>query len=470
MNRFLSVLLGLLLTLSLYGAYFFNLVRNELQVMLGRQQALEGLKLLAVPGTEFLNGLGPLFVLKSALFYLVLMGMLPVLAQLFSLCLRRPWHRLIFLALLLVGLVLLTHGDRIALSFPLVTVLAFGAFFFITLNVRVRASWGDLAVLLVLGGVLSSSLWLAAGENFFIKTRDRLLFDSRIGSRVVDYYYTYSPLAAAVVTPAMGVYEGLVYQEGFASPFRHLGRGLVLSGNPSVKARADYVLEPRNGGYEMVSRYGDRRALPDMDEERIREAASSLFSMEGFKVLNRISLYAFPAGLLMLPFFFLRMATERRKPFLLMSLSIGILLVAFIGAVSFVGTSPPGDLDPRAPLELDPALGLAYELYEERDVPPERIPAVRRLAQADSIALRYWGAKLLAYAPKGGPEFNQALAGLLQDPSPNVRYAAGLSLYRRMGAGSFRHLLPRLITDPNWYVRCILFSAFLRSGTIPHRM
>ena len=252
MNRFLSVLLGLFLSLSLYGAYFFNLVRNELQVLLERQEALEALKLLAVPGTAFLNDLGPLFVFKSALFYLVLLGMLLTVVELLSLCLKRPWHRVTFLVLFLAGLVVLTREDRIALSFPFVTALAFGAFFIITLNVRISASRIDGVVLLALGFVLSASLVLAAGENFFITTRDRLLFDSRIGSQVVGYYYTYSPLAAAVITPAMGVYEGLIYQEGFRTPFHHLGKGLVLSGDPSVERKADYVLEQDNGTYEEI--------------------------------------------------------------------------------------------------------------------------------------------------------------------------------------------------------------------------
>jgi|GEM_PF-7039313 len=469
MKRLSSVLLGLLLSLSLYGAYFFDLVRKELQVLLERQEALEGLKFLAVPGTAFLNDLGSFFVFKSALFYLVLVGMLLAVVELLSLCLKRSWHRGVFFVLVLAGLAALVHGDRIAFSFPLVTALALGAFFFLTLNVRIHASLSDVVVLLLLGSVLSVSLFLAARENFFIKARDRLMFDSSIGNQVVDYYYTYSPLAAAVISPAMGVYEGLVYQEGFQTPFHHLGRGIVLSGDPSVKGKADYVLEKKNGAYELASRYGDRKPLAETGEAGVIQAASSLFSMGGFKTLNRISLYAFPAGLLVLPFFFLRTATPRRGPFLVMSLSIGLGLVAAIGAVSLVGASRPAPEDLTAAPDTGVALGLAYDLYERRDLPPDLVPTIRQLTRSDSIALRYWGAKLLAYAPEG-PDHDQTLIRLLEDPSPNVRYAAGLSLHRRLGVDGFEHLLPRLIRDPNWYVKCILFSAFLRSGTIPHRM
>jgi hypothetical protein len=468
-DSILSVLLGLLLSLLLYGSYFYNLVRKELQVLLERQEALESLKFLAVPGTAYLNDLGPFFVLKSALFYLVLLGLLLAVAQLFSLCLKRPWHRVAFFLLVLAGLIACTRADRVALSFPFITALSFGAFFFITLNVRIHASWFDLGVLLLLGAVLSSSLVLAAGERFFIKTRDRLLFDSLIGNQVVSYYYTYSPLAAAVISPASGIYEGLVFQEGFEPPFRHLGGGLVLSGSPSVERKADYRVERRDNGHEMVNRYGDRETLPELSEKAIRHTASSLFSMNGFKLLNQVSLYAFPAGLLMLPFFPLRMITKRRGPFLVMSLTIVIGLMIGIGGISLVGASRPASPDAGAPEDLDSALGLAYDLYDRRDVPAELVPTVRGFTRSDSTATRYWGAKLLGYVPKDSGH-DQRLISLLEDRSPNVRYAAGLSLYRRLGKDSFERLLPRLLKDPNWYVRCILFSAFLRSGTIPHRM
>ncbi len=464
----LSILLGLLLSLALYGAYFFNLVREELQVLIQRQGALESLKFLGVPGTSFLNDLGLVFVLKSSFFYLVLLGMLLVVLQLFSLCLKRVWLRAAFFLVLVGGLTALLHGDRIAFSFPFVTSLAMGAFFFLTLGVRIRTSWEDILTVVLLGLVLSSALFLAAGQGFFTKTRDRLLFDSWLGHRIVSYYYTYSPLAAAVISPARGVYEGLAFLEGFHAPFHHMGRGIVLSGNPKVRGAADYVVETGLGGHAMVNRYGNRTVLAEPEEKAILEAALTLFSMQGFKTLNRISLYAFPAGLLVLPFVVLRMGTARRRPFLILSLVIGLGLLALIGSITWTGNAEPVPSGVSRPMDKGAALPLAYELYERQEVPRETIPVVLEFIDSPSTAVRYWGAKLLAYTPEV-PEHDQVLRALLGDPSPNVRYAAGLSLYHRLRVDSFKHLLPRLLEDSNWYVRCMIFSAFLRAGSIPHQ-
>lgn len=463
-----SVLPGLFISLFLYGAYFFNLIRNELQVLLQRQEALESLKVLAVPGTAFLNDLGSLFVLKSSLFYLILIGMLVVVAQLFSLCLNRPWYRAVFFVLLLAALAALVRGDRIAFSFSFVTAVSFGAFFFITSGVRFHTSWKDLATLALLGLVVSTSLFLGAREDFFVKTRDRLLFDSDLGGRVVSYYYTYSPLASALVSPARGVYGGVVFFEGLEDPFHHLGRGLLMSGDARARRGADFVLAPVNGGHVIENRFGDKTSVADTGREEILLKTGELFTMNGFRTLNRISLYAFPAGLLVLPFFILRMVTGGRRPFLIMSLAMGLALVVFIGAISITGTSParPAEAPPE---DKGAALAIAYDLFERKQVPPELVPALLRFTRSDSIAVRYWGARLLGFGPDAS-DHKAVLLDLMDDPSPNVRYAAAVSLYNILRSDSFELLLSHLLEEPNWYVKCIVFSAFLRSGTIPHRM
>ncbi len=464
-----SVLPGLFVSLLLYGAYFFNLVRNELQVLQLRQEALESLKILAVPGTDFLNSLGNLFALKSSFFYLFLIGMLLVVVQLLSLCLKRPWHRVVFFVLLLAGLTALVRGDRIAFSFPFVTAVSFSAFFFITSGVRFRTSWKDLGILVVLGLVVSTSLFLGAKEGFFVKARDRLLFDSRPGELLVSYYYTYSPLASALVSPARGVYGGLVFFKGLEGPFRHMGQGLVMSGDAKTRRGADFVVSRVNGGHVIEDRHGNKTSLSGIERAEILQKTAGLFAMNGFRTLNRISLYAFPAGLLVLPFFVLRMVTDRRKPFLVMSLAMGLVMVVFIGAVSITGTRGAPPTNAALSEDKGAALSLAYDLYERKELPSEFVPAILGFTRSDSVALRYWGARLLGYRPDD-TDRKALLVDLMEDPSPNVRYAAAVSLHNILRADSFEHLLSRLLDEPNWYVKCIMFSAFLRSGTIPHRM
>ena len=465
--RIRNILIGLVISLSLYGAYFFDLVRKEYRVLLERQEALESLKLLGVPGSAFLHDLGTLFLFKSSLFFLILLGLLLTVALLFSLCFRSPWQRALFFLVLVVGISWITHDDRIRFSFPFVTALSCGAFFFTTLGIRIQATWKDLMVLVILGVVVSSALYAGAQYHFFIKTRDRVLFDSSLGARVVSYYYTYTPLAAAVISPARGVYEGLVYWDEFKMPFHHLGKGLVLSGEPLVKPGADFIVTTDNGRVVMANRYGERAEIPSPGPESIRAAADSLFTMHGFKNLTRVALYAFPAGLLMAPFFLLRLATRSRKAFGIQGGVVGLGLLIFIGVMSLTGVSRDRPTPAEALHSKNASLGLAYEFDDRRTVPAEYVPAVLAWGRSESIALRYWGAKLLGYVP-ADPEYRSRLDELLNDPSPNVRYAAALSLVHMLRVASFNTLLPHLLNDPNWYVRCIIFSAFLRSGTIPH--
>ncbi|EFK96816.1 hypothetical protein LDC_1159 [sediment metagenome] len=87
------------------------------------------------------------------------------------------------------------------------------------------------------------------------------------------------------------------------------------------------------------------------------------------------------------------------------------------------------------------------------------------MTQSDSEALRYWGANLLGMAGDKGEA--QRLVGLLEDPSPNVRYTACIALNKLLKQESFQYLAPRLLTDTNWYVRCRVYSIFLKAGQIP---
>ena len=60
------------------------------------------------------------------------------------------------------------------------------------------------------------------------------------------------------------------------------------------------------------------------------------------------------------------------------------------------------------------------------------------MADSESIALRYWGAKLLGKT--GKVKDAKILMVLMNDTSPNVRYAAARSLYWLLKEKSFRFL------------------------------
>ncbi|GAG93013.1 unnamed protein product, partial [marine sediment metagenome] len=63
------VLIALFISILLYGSFFYNLVRQQLNTLLQKQQALESINIIAVPGTGFLNSIGSSGIFKSSLFY-----------------------------------------------------------------------------------------------------------------------------------------------------------------------------------------------------------------------------------------------------------------------------------------------------------------------------------------------------------------------------------------------------------------
>ena len=90
---------AILTCIFIYGAYFYNLLREHYHLIAQKQKALESVKAIAVPGTGFLNNLGSTFILQSSLFYLILLGMIFLVFLLLSLLFRSPWKRAIFLSL-----------------------------------------------------------------------------------------------------------------------------------------------------------------------------------------------------------------------------------------------------------------------------------------------------------------------------------------------------------------------------------
>ncbi len=102
---------------------------------------------------------------------------------------------------------------------------------------------------------------------------------------------------------------------------------------------------------------------------------------------------------------------------------------------------------------------------KKKEIPEPYIPVIKKMAGSESTALRYWGARLLGVA--GDKKEAQILINLLADSNLNVRYAAAQSLYVLLKEGSLGHLIRPLFTDPIWYVRCKIFSVFLRAGSIP---
>jgi len=461
-----QILAALALSLLVQGAYFFDLVRKQLQVIIERQTALESLKVLAVPGTNYLHHISTVDIFKSSLFYLFLLGIMFAVFLLVSLLIQSFRIRGLYLFLGYIGLVFLLLQDRIASSFLIVLGLSFLCFYLLTMNRSVTFSIKEIILLAILTSLVSGSLYYGSRHKFFLKARDLVLFDTSLGNRIATFYYNHSVLAASLLHPDQGIYMGLIFMDGLKEKRPvYLGQGVFLSGDKKVKEAADYQLVRENGGLYLVGRYGNRADIGELNAKDIEEAARNLFHMKGFLLLNRAALYFFPAGCLILCLAFLKFFSSSRILFSLVSVGAASVLAAFILIVSLTGTGTLKEDIKGIALPKD-ALAIAYHLFHQREIPSSYLPVIEKMTRSESISLRYWGAYLLGRLKQPSPNPKQLLA-LLKDPSLNVRYTAAQSLYRILGKKSLNPLIVGLLKDPSWYVRCKIFSIFLKAGMIP---
>jgi len=314
--------------------------------------------------------------------------------------------------------------------------------------------------------LISCSLYYGSKNNFFVKTRDKVFFDSTLGNKIISFYYTYSPLAASLVSREQGVYQGLIFYEGIKNErFLYLDKGIFLTGKKEVKGSADFVISKQGETFFIKNRYGKAIPIESINISEIEKATGELFSMKGFSLLNKTGLYFFPAGTLILFLMGIKCVTDNKKIFAISSIGIASILVLFIWFISLTGNNPPRD-DHLKSVELSRnGLSIAYYLYEKNEIPEPYIPYVKMMTESESLSLRYWGALLLGIL--GDKKEAQTLIPLLENPFLNVRYIAAQSLYLLLKEKSFETLLIRLLTDASWYVRCKIFSIFLNAGMIP---
>ncbi|EFK96815.1 membrane protein [sediment metagenome] len=338
--------------------------------MLEKQTAFESLKILGVPGAAFLLRLGPADLFSASLFYLVLLGLMILVFLLFSLRFHSVSGRGIYLGLGLLGLGILTFQDRINLSFMLVNILCFASFYLLTLRSRILFSLMDSVVALSVMALISLSLLYGSDHSFFLKLRDRILFDSSLGKAVITFYYRYSPLAAGPISPAKRIYQGLIYDETIKDEKAYyVGDGLFAMGNKRISHAADFSLVREGDTVSLVSRRGRQVTLKEFSPEDLERAVTQLFDMQGLLRLSSAALYFFPAGVLILCLLALRAYTVGRKPFLVFCAGLTLILLSFIWSITLTGNSPPSR-PPAGPQDLSrEGLPLAYYLFSGNRFP-----------------------------------------------------------------------------------------------------
>ena len=465
-NSKARIILAFCISILLYGAFFHHLLRGQLLLMAEKQSALESVKIIAVPGTEFLSKLGSLVSFNSSLFYLLLLGVLFLAYLLMSLLFASALWRAVFLACGLACLILVELDDRINFSFLFVVGLSFASFYLLTLPWRIHFTLQELFILLLMAVLVSASLTYGSKQKFFLKARDKILFDTTVGNRLISFYYEYSPLAASLVSPEEGIYQGLVFSQEIKDGKNHyLGNGLFLTGDERAKASPDFVLSKEAERFHITSRYGKTLPLDSVAPKEMERSVRDLFTMKGFLYLTKISLYLFPAGVLILFVMAVKGITGSRRAFAISVAGTTILLTLSIWYITLTGNRPPRVDSLKSPLTTGEGLAISYYLYQKKEIPATYVPIIKLMTQSESTALRYWGAHFLGIL--GDEEEAKRLAALIEDRSPNVRYRAAQSLYHLHKEKSLNSLLMRLVTDPSWYVRCKVFSLFLEAGMIP---
>jgi hypothetical protein len=465
-GSFPRVLLASCLCTFIHGSFFYHLVKEQLFWMRQKQAALESMKIIAVPGTAFLDSLGWSAPLYGSLFYLILLGVMFLGFLLLSLVFASPLKRAIFLSLGLLVLAGLTLGDRIWCLFLTVIILSFGSFHVLTFSSRIHFAKKEILAILLVVGFISFSLFYGSQQRFFLKARDRVLFGSAPGNGLVSLYYQYSPLAAGLITPEKGIYQGLLFDKEIKDGNTYyVGHGVFVTGNPAISGSADFEISRGGGRAFLSNRFGKRVAVDSITPQGIERGITALFGMKGFVSLNKISLYAFPGAFMILIIMAIRWISGDKRVFVISLSSTGFLTIAFIWIVSFTGNSVPTHHQ-LATMDISrQGLSVAYYLHVKNEVPHIYGPTVVKMVYSESPALRYWGAHLLGIG--GNKEDVGRVKSLLEDPVPNVRYTAARSLYRLIDKESLNSLFGRLVSDPSWYVRCKVYSLFIEAGMIP---
>jgi len=460
------VLLALCLSVFLYGTFFYCLVREQLFWMTQKQSTLESMKVLTVPGSSFLGNLGLMAPFYGSLFYLILLGTMFLVYQLLSLLMTSALKRAMFMSVGWTALAVTCIGDRIGFSFLWVVGLSFVSFYLLTLPRRIVFTPKEVLAFVILMAAVSLSLLYGSERKFFLKARDKVLYGTVLGNRIISFYYQYSPLAATLISMEQGIYQGVLFDGGINDgKTYYLGNGLFLAGDPRLKGIADFELIRASNQLLLAGRHGGKVAIASVAPSDVEKGIRELFSMKGLFLLTRLSLYFFPAGILLLLLIGIRRLTDSRRFFLAFLVLMGLFLIFFIWTVSLTGDKPPGKGQPGAVDVSKDGISLAYYLYQRNEVPESYVPAIRSMARSDSPVLRYWGAHLLGV--RGNRDDADIVRGLLDDSSSNVRYTAAQALYRILKNESLSALLSRLISDPNWYVRCRVYSLFLEAGMIP---
>lgn len=285
------------------------------------------------------------------------------------------------------------------------------------------------------------------GEVFFA-VRDALL-QIPWGKRPVAFYYTYSPLAAELITPPTERTQVTLWTD---PPLKEATRSWLLR-------RGVYAVSTQKGVDFLVS--GDERTGPAL-LEALQEGDSGE-RVERLRKTTKYSIFAFTPLAIMLFFVLLadRLLSLSRYARIVVLVTIAFFSLVLIYRGVSRGFWRSTDTPPRGTVEEI----RRWTLQDKRTGDSETRKRFLKLLDSTNPSLRLWAAEALAYLPSK-ENVDPLKTRAYRDPEPIVRCKAIFALSHQGDRAIIDFLESRLNGEEDWYVKHYLLRALRRLGWI----
>jgi hypothetical protein len=326
--------------------------------------------------------------------------------------------------------------------------------------------------------VIIAVLWGASmNEWFFLNVRDTLLLSNPAGSRVNDFYYTYTLYPAEVFktlqqkTLKTCRIAGVPDAALASSLETTLARFDYLAVDPP--ARADLTVGERDGTlfFEHEGAVLVKCAPVDFiarPAETLREFSTQ---SDGNLFFRRITFFSLAAGLPVALYMILYGLCRCALSFFMNAerASLAALLVCLAsGTVLVVPFYMQGDevVPDRVAMTMESPdwrqRVAALRTIDRANLEVGNYPSYRKMIASTHVAERYWIAFVLGKSRR--PETYPDIVTLLDDPHPNVVCKAIEALGKRGGDGAIEDLKRRIGTSDHWYVQWYAYRALRSLG------
>jgi len=344
-------------------------------------------------------------------------------------------------------------------------------------------SWSELPAFLIPLALLAVIGTTLMTGPVFVDVRDYLLWPTRVGRGISDFYYRYTlyPAEAFKSLHQSSIKTARVSGTLDRSTRERIETALRQFDYLPIKGRSEVDLELALEGGSAVLKSDGREIAREPSARFLQKPGPILRSFSGsidrHARLRRAVLYSImiglPLTLYVLVFCLVRaavgLAAGGRTASVIagtvcLAAGLALLIPVYQGrTAAWAGDDiarllESGDWRARA-------AGLKAVTARNLDV--SGFPVYRRLASDPNLAVRYYLADSLGGDHKA--ETEETIRAMLGDPEPNVVCMALKSLGRRGGRDAVRTIVDRIESEPHWYVQWYGYQALRRLGWTQNR-